>query len=151
MKRLYVYLLVHVFLFELSAQTFPLSGIQRKSGLFTQLPDSITVDIPSLEALLRLSAGSEISMDISSTGRLPIQATVISTSEKYNGRIHSMSLRATGYEGAVLHLSKTILENGKIQFRGTWVHREFEEIFVLAPQGQEYALVKKKFNEVFME
>jgi hypothetical protein len=153
MKKLYVLAGALCLFGSISyAQPFEMTDTMvRKPGLFQQLPDSIPVSSSSLQALLSLNAGSNVIMEISRNGDLPLEGTVTHHSDKYNGRIRSVSIRARDHEGAVLFLSRTVQDNGDIVFRGNWTHREFADVYLLSRHGQDYLLTKKRFRELIME
>jgi hypothetical protein len=152
MKNLYLLALVSLVCNVSNAQTVGINDPRlKKQGLFRQLPDSIPVDINSLEALLTLNAGSEVMIDLSLSRQHPLKGTVIASSEKYNGKIHAVSVRSSTPEGAVFYLSKSIHEDGRETYRGTWMHKDYADIYALVYNGKEYALLKKKLHDLVME
>lgn len=152
MKKLYLLVLVSAIAYTSPAQTVGINeNKERKQGLFRQLPDTIPVELSSLQALLRLQAGSEVTMELSRSQQHPIQGTVVASSDQQNGQRQAVSVRTPGNEGAVFHISKVVLEDGKEMYRGTWMHRDYNEIYVLTHTGKEYVLLKKKFKDLVME
>ena len=152
MKHLYLLALVSIMSHVSVAQTVGVNDPkEKKPGLFRQLPDSIPVEISSLDALLALNAGSEVMIDLSLSRQYPLRGTVIASSEKYNGRFHAVSVRSSMFEGAVFFLSKSIQEDGKEIFRGTWMHKDYADIYTLVYNGKNYALLKKRFHDLVME
>ena len=122
----------------------------RKPGLFAQMPDSIAVEISTLNALVNLEAGSDVVIPLSEA-RLPLKGTVLANSQKFNGRIHSVSLRSSTAPGAIFHLTRTVLDDGSVVFRGTWMHRDYSELYQLTGNAGNYLLVKKKFTDLVIE
>lgn len=123
----------------------------RKQGLFKQLPDSIPIRSSSLQALMLLDAGSNVIMEISRDGHMPLEGTVVYRSEKYNGRIQTISIRSHEFEDALLHLSRVVDENGSVVYRGTWAHPEFADVYLLQQEGRDYLLTKKRFRDLVVE
>ena len=122
----------------------------RKPGLFAQMPDTIPVEISTLNALVNLEAGSEVILPLTEA-RLPFKGTVMANAEKYNGRIHSVSVRSSTHQGAIFHLSRSEMEDGAVVFRGTWMHKDFAELYQLLRQPTGYLLIKKKFTDLVIE
>ena len=152
MKKLYLLVLVNVIAFTSQAQTVGINeNKERKQGLFRQLPDTIPVELSSLQAILRLQAGSEVVIDLSQSRQHPIQGTVVASSDQQNGKRRSVSVSTPKNEGAVFHISNVVLDDGKEMYRGTWMHKDYNEIFVLTHTGREYVLLKKKFKDLVME
>ena len=152
MKKLYLLVLVSAIALTSQSQTVGINeNREKKQGLFLQLPDTIPVEVSSLQALLRLQAGSEVVMNLSFSRRHPLEGTVVASSDQQNGKRRSVSVRTPANEGAVFHLSKTILDDGRELYRGTWMHRDYNEIYVLSQTGSEYLLLKKKFKDLVME
>jgi hypothetical protein len=121
-----------------------------KPKLFSNLPDKIPVDVSTLKSLLNAETGGDVSLNLGAISKTAFNGKVVSKADKYNN-IHSVVIRSSNFNGAILTLSSSILTNGTVKFTGRIMSLQHGDVYELQNQNDQYILIKKNLNDLMNE
>jgi len=122
-----------------------------KPKLFNSLPDYVQVNIANLSALLNSPLGHDVSINLGSNSPFIFEGHVVSTASKYENTIQSVVVRSTNFPGARLTFSKITNADGTFSYTGRIISFQHGDLFELQNQNGQFALIKKKFNDLVNE
>ena len=122
-----------------------------KPKLFNNLPEKITVDPESFLSSMNKQAGTTISISLSVEKTIPFEGTVLSSVSRNEGKVQTVIVRSTNYNGATFSMSKVIKEDGNIIYTGRLMSFQHGDLYVLQQSEGHYMLVKKNFNDLVNE
>jgi hypothetical protein len=121
---------------------------QQKPALFADLPIQLNITTAQLDALLQLSQGNAVAINID--GRFPFTGTVVSKS-KEGEPYQTIVIRSTNRQGAAFSISRTQAEGGGYQYRGRILSRQHADSFDVVRRDQQYYLIKRSTDELMTE
>jgi len=142
-------------LFFICATTFAQNKIPinepdlNKPKLFAGLPDKIPVDISSLQSLLNVENGKEVSLKLGQNTLNKFNGKVISKVNTEN--VHSVVIRSGNFNGATFTLSSSTQPNGTVKFTGRIISFQHGDLYELQNQNDQYILIKKNFYDLVNE
>lgn len=121
-----------------------------KPRLFTNLPESIPVDVTNFTSVTANKNGNAV--DLNFNNALRFQGQVVSTSDATDTQISSVVIRSSNYEGAVLTITKvTDPATGAINYVGRIVSLKHGDLYELQNKNGQYSFVKKNFYDLINE
>lgn len=139
---------------SVSAQNVPLNEPDyNKPSLFSNLPDKIPVDVTELKTLIagRVAVGRDVQTDASKSLLNSFRGKIISYASKYDGKLNSIVVRCSEFNGATMTLSAWVQDDGSIIYNGRIISFQSSDLYVLEREGNSYALVKKKYYDLINE
>jgi len=149
-------LCVCITIFSLSAfaqdQRIPINEPnENKPKLFNSLPDYVLVNITNLGTLLNAPVGQDVNINLGVESPFKFEGRVVSTASKYENTIQSVVIRSTNYQGARLTFTKIINPDGSISYTGRIISFQHGDLYELKNQNGQFALIKRKFNDLVNE
>lgn len=132
------------------AQTLPVREPDyNKPLLFQQLPNRLDCKIADLQNLLQYEVGQEVNINLADN--FNFRGIVTSTAVRDNGKITSVVIRSSNYNGAVLSFSKVIPENEVPYFTGRILSMQHGDSYEIVLENGIYVLNKKGFYDMINE
>lgn len=127
-----------------------------KPKLFQNLPDSIVIDVSTLDNICNAQKGQNISIgfsDRSSFFASQFRTDVISKSSGvFNNRNpKTVILNLPDYAGANFTVSKIVKPDGTTAYTGRIINFKSGDLFELENKNGQYILVKKNYYELVNE
>lgn len=124
-----------------------------KPSLFSDLPDRITVDVTELKTLItgKMALGNDVQSRTPASKINAFRGKLISYASKYDGKLNSIVIRCSQFNGATLTLSAWVQEDGSIIYNGRVISFQSSDLYQLEREGNSYALVKKKYYDLINE
>jgi len=134
-----------------SAQDVPLNeGNYNKPQLFSDLPDRMNLDIPSLQTLFTLQRGASVKQQLSED--FILKGVVVSRSEaSSNSPVTSVVIRCTSRPGAVFTFTRVVGQDESITYRGRILSRNNSDALDIVKVNNQYYLQKKNYNDIISE
>lgn len=121
---------------------------QNKPALFADLPIQLNITAAQLDALLQLSQGAAVNINID--GRFPFTGTVVSKS-KEGEPYQTIVIRSTNRQGAAFSITSTQTDDGSHRYRGRIISRQHADSFEVVRRDQQYFLIKRSADELITE
>lgn len=112
-----------------------------KPAIFSNQPERLVCSAQSLSNAFTASEGEFVRFNFNNNNS--ISGRVLSNISKYSN-LQSMTIQLTGYNNAVLHLSKQINEDRSVSFVGRIMDKDASDGFMIEQDGSGYAF--KKIN-----
>lgn len=122
-----------------------------KPLLFQQLPQQMICNMQNLLNLFESETGTGSAVNFNIAENFNFRGIVTSTAIKDNGKISSVVIRSSNYEGAVLSFSRLIREDGTISFTGRIISLQHGDGFEIIHVNGNYILNKKGFYDMINE
>jgi hypothetical protein len=121
----------------------------RKPKLFSDLPETISLNIDLLQSLLTAEIGKTVSIPI--TKSINYQGTVISKSDAFDASTKSVVIKSTNRKGSTFTFSKVVDASGSFTYRGRIISFNNIDAFELASEKGQYILQKKNLYDLYNE
>lgn len=118
-----------------------------KPQLFADLPQKLNLKTSSIDVLWNLSVGAAFTIQIADG--LSLSGTVTSKSD--DASFHSVVVKLTNRQGAVLSISKISNADGSFTLRGRILSRNHSDALELAKENGQYVFQKKNYYELVSE
>lgn len=122
-----------------------------KPKLFTSLPDNIAVNPAQLFGAANKTSGNNVDIRLSDAAQVSLQGTIVSAETKFDGKLQSVVIKSSNFNGATFTLSKIVDENGAVSYTGRLISFQHGDLYVLQHTGDQYKLVKKNFYDLVNE
>lgn len=119
--------------------------------LFNNLPEKIPFNPESILSLQNKQTGANISISLSDEKQIPFDGTLLSFASLNEGKVQSIVIKSTNYNGATFSMSKVINENGSTTYTGRLMSFQHGDLYVLQQSEGRYMLVKKNFYDLVNE
>lgn len=120
-----------------------------KPLLFEQSSQRSSCRVNDLQNILKYTTGQQVSFNLSDN--FIFSGVVTSTANKEDGRIISVVIRSTNYDGATLSLSKVRKEDGSSYYTGRIISFRHGDGFEIIEENGQYVLIKKGFYDMVNE
>lgn len=117
--------------------------------LFEQLPQRMICRMPDLQNLLQAQPGQLIETDI--TDNMNFRGVVASVANREGGKITSVVIRSTNFNGAALSFTRIIKEDGSIQYAGRIISFQHGDALEINFENGQYVFNKKGFYDLVNE
>lgn len=133
-------------------QTVPINEPDyNRPRLFNNLPDKIPFNPDSFLGLQNTQAGASISISLSDENLIPFEGTMVSSVSRNEGKIQSIVIKSTNYNGATFSMSKIINADGHVIYTGRLMSFQHGDLYILKHSEGRYLLVKKNFYDLVNE
>lgn len=122
-----------------------------KPKQFDGLPERIAIDIQMINSLFDLTAGRNVSLNLSDAALFRFEGNVLSSVSKYNNTLKTVMIRSSNYPGARLYISKANDERGSAIYSGHILSPQHGDMYEIKNIDNQYFLIKKKINSVLAE
>lgn len=131
-------------------QKLPLNEPDRnKPSLFADLPSKMSLNLSSLQSLLDLPVGSNVSVSVSEA--LVLDGTVVSSAQAPDGSSKSVVVRSRNRPGATFTFSRITRGEGSAGYTGRLMSRGHSDLFEIVQENGTYYLQKKNLEDVLSE
>ena len=120
-----------------------------KPKLFADLPNKISLELPSFESLLNLPEGETVNVRL--TGPFNYHGTIVSKSGSENESSKSVVINSINRKGAVLTFTRTKNTDGTYAYIGRIISHSHSDAFEIEKENGQYVLVKKQLYDLFNE
>lgn len=122
-----------------------------KPHLFDQLPAKISFNPETLINLAGKPAGNTVSFSLSDDAKISFEGKMIASSVKNNGKLLTVSVQSTNFNGATFYLSKVTGDDGTVRYNGRIISFTHGDLYILQKTNNQYELVKKNFYDLVNE
>ncbi len=122
-----------------------------KPHLFDNLPDRIAFNPANFTGLLNKQTGAVISTSLSSDATLPFEGRLAAVVSKENGKLQSIVVQSSNFQGASLSITKILQPDGSYRYTGRLISFRHGDLFVLQQNNGQYELVKKNYYDLVNE
>lgn len=122
-----------------------------KPKLFSNLPDKISFNPDGFLGLMNKQPGVAISASLSDKQQIPFEGTVVSSVTGNEGKMQSVVIKSTNYNGAIFSMSKVTNDDGSVTFNGRLISFKHGDAFVLQKTEGHYMLIKKNYYDLVNE
>ncbi|HWR33990.1 MAG TPA: hypothetical protein VN451_10700 [Chitinophagaceae bacterium] len=119
--------------------------------LFNNLPEKIPFNPDNLLSLQNRQTGSNISISLSDEQPIPFEGTMVSAVSRNDGKVESIVVKSTNYNGATFSMSRVINDDGRIIYSGRLISFRHGDLYILQQSEGGYMLVKKNFYDLVNE
>ncbi len=116
--------------------------------LFTDLPEKMNIDVQSLDALLLLPLGAEVSAPL--TAKFRLSGNVISKAAD-NEKVKSVVIQSSNRQGATFTISRVQNSDGSLSYIGRMISFKHGDAYELKKENGAYTLIKKNFYDLVNE
>jgi hypothetical protein len=126
---------------------------QKKPKLFSEFPDHIPIDIQEIKILLNdgSEAGKQVNIDLVNQKFPTLSGKIVSSTSKYDDKIHTLIIRSSNFNGATLTLSSSIQPDGTVNYTGRIISFQHGDYFELEKQNEQYVLIKKNLHDLISD
>ncbi len=122
-----------------------------KPHLFDNLPAKISFNPETFTSLTGKQAGNVVSISLSDKVSIPFEGKMLSSVTKDNGRVQSIAIQSTNYNGATFYMSKVTGDDGTVRYNGRIISFTHGDLYILQKTNNQYELVKKNFYDLVNE
>lgn len=122
-----------------------------KPTLFHTLPATIPVDLGNISSLFDRLLGQTVDINLSDSTSFRFTGEVIELAEKSQSRIRTVIVKSTNYPGARFTVSKLVLADGQVSYRGRIISFDHGDLYELQLLSGKYKLVKRNFYDLVNE
>lgn len=123
-----------------------------KPRLFDNLPEKIAFNPASFATISGKQAGNAVSFSFSDDATISFEGKLLAAATRENGRVQTISIQSTNYNGANLYISKVTHPNGTVKYNGRIISPQHGDLFVLQRNSTgQYEFVKKNYYDLVNE
>ncbi|MDQ3683517.1 MAG: hypothetical protein M3352_10685 [Bacteroidota bacterium] len=120
-----------------------------KPAMFSDLPEKLNLNIPSLEAMLDLSAGQSIQVPLGRS--FILKGVIISKSDANDLNVKSVVIKSNNRKGATLTFTRSRKEDGSFSYLGRMLSYNHNDAYEIIFENGQYFLTKKKLLDIINE
>lgn len=123
-----------------------------KPRLFDNLPEKIAFNPANFAIISGKQAGNTVSFSFSDDAAISFEGKLLAATTKENGRVQTISIQSSNYNGANLYISKVTHPDGTVKYNGRIISHQHGDLFVLQKNSTgQYEFVKKNYYDLVNE
>lgn len=140
---------------QTNAKTLPIPLNEpnyNKPKLFQNLPDTIPMDVATLNNLFRTDEGKSVNVNLGKKeSAFQFEGSVLSKETDNNNNVNAVVVRSSNYNGACFTITKVANTDKTEHYVGRIVNFQYGDLYELKLVNNTYQLIKRNFYELINE